>query len=129
MNIPRNSHGRTWGICWRRRREKRERRSRREKPLVEMQKDLYYAITRSVLRELKEERIWIIDQVVLSTFDPQRMYPIVEKEDVPWRSWQNWLRERITSFCRENGKLNINNTTHRLQPIPSMASIGSVPRK
>jgi len=102
-----------------------------EDSLINMQKKLYTAITQSVIRELREEGVWIIDQAVLNAFDPLRMYPIVEKEDVPWRAWQNWLRERITSFCRQNGKLNIvpNSTIYRplsFSSVNSMQSMGSV---
>merc|ERR1712217_976114 len=125
----------------RKERETKSKRIKQGQSLVKMQKELYNAITQSVLMELKEERIWIIDQVVISTFASQRMYPIVEKEDVPWRSWQNWLREWITAFCRQNGKLNIvprpgyhdrvgsigsNPIPQRQQPHPSMNSVNSL---
>lgn len=75
--------------------------------IVTLQEDLYIMTTHTVLRNLAEERIWRIDQEVRDKFNPQRMWPTVLKQDIPWRHWQQWLREQVTSFCRQTGKLNI----------------------
>merc|ERR1711879_702019 len=72
--------------------------------VIKLQQDLFIMTTHTVLRELEEERIWIVDEEVRSAFAPQKMWPTVLKADVPWRTWQHWLREQITAYCRDNGK-------------------------
>merc|ERR1712029_718248 len=57
-------------------------------------------------------------------FQPQKMWPTVLKADIPWRHWQQWLRERITAYCRENGKLNVVEVPQP-QPVPQW--IGAQP--
>lgn len=93
----------------------RPRPSRPSQPnfeLPRLQQDLYIMTTHTVLRNLEEERVWRIDQEVRDKFMPQKMYPTVLQQDIPWRHWQQWLREQVTSFCRQTGKLNI------AQPVP-----------
>jgi len=96
-------------------REKRTACKCRITEVIKLQQDLFIMTTHTVLRELEEERIWIIDEKVQNAFGPQKMWPTVLKADVPWRSWKHWLREQITTYCRENGKFvhnnAVNNTT------------------
>jgi len=77
------------------------------KNIIKLQQDLYIMTTHTVLRNLQEERVWRIDQEVRDQFKPQKMWPNVLKRDIPWRHWQQWLREQVTSFCREKGKINM----------------------
>jgi len=86
--------------------KKREKHARFDS-VMRLQQDLFIMTTHTVIRHLEEERIWIIDQEVRDQFLPQRVFPTVLQADIPWRHWQQWLRERITTFCRENGKLNV----------------------
>jgi len=89
------------------------------KEVIKLQQDLYIMSTHTVLRELEEERIWIVDEDVRATFAPQKMWPTVLKADVPWRTWQHWLREQVTSYCRENGKfVQYNNPQPQFVPYP-----------
>merc|ERR1712154_348408 len=92
--------------------------------IMRLQQDLFIMSTHTVLRHLEEERIWCIDQEVRDMFQPQKMWPTVLKADIPWRHWQQWLRERITAYCRENGKLNVVEVPQP-QPVPQW--IGAQP--
>merc|ERR1719203_1969568 len=89
------------------RKERKDKDTSRFREIIRLQQDLWIMSTHTVLRSLEEERIWIIDQEVRDMFAPQKTMPTVLKEDVPWRQWQQWLRERVTTYCRQNGKLNI----------------------
>merc|ERR1712129_671463 len=67
---------------------------------------------------LEEERIWDIDQSVKERFNPKSLYELTLREDIPWRQWNQWIREKIVTYLRENGKM-LNQNRH-MQQQPSM---------
>eukprot|EP00488_Nonionellina_sp_1-RS-2012_P000733 TRINITY_DN119_c0_g1_i1.p1 TRINITY_DN119_c0_g1~~TRINITY_DN119_c0_g1_i1.p1 ORF type:complete len:142 (-),score=55.81 TRINITY_DN119_c0_g1_i1:406-831(-) len=70
---------------------------------MKLQQDLFVMSTHTVFRHLEEERIWNVDAQVRDMFCAQNMYPIALKNDIPWRQWQYWIRDQITTYLRENG--------------------------
>ena len=76
--------------------------------IMRLQQDLFIMSTHTVFRNLEEERIWVIDQTIRDKFSPKSMYQVALKADIPWRQWQQWIRERVTTYCRENGLVNMN---------------------
>merc|ERR1712087_541171 len=56
-------------------------------------------------RNLEEERIWEIDQGVRERFNAKSLYELALREDIPWRQWNHWVREKIVAYLRENKML------------------------
>eukprot|EP00483_Globobulimina_turgida_P000481 UN00481 len=79
--------------------------------------------THTVFRHLEEERIWNIDEGIRERFEPRKMYPIALKKDIPWRQWQDWIREQVTKYLRENNFYQVP------QPVqqPVIMSVPSIP--
>eukprot|EP01084_Bolivina_argentea_P178235 308106_1 len=75
--------------------------------IIAIQQDLFIMSTHTVFRHLDEERIWNIDEQVRERFGPQKMYQIALKKDIPWRQWQHWIREQVTTYLRENNLMHI----------------------
>merc|ERR1719410_1485717 len=69
--------------------------------IMKLQQDLFVMTYHTVMRKLNEERVWNIDDETRELFAPQIMYPIVLKDDIPWRGWEGWLREKVTTHCRQ----------------------------
>merc|ERR1719334_1800412 len=93
-------------------------------PIVQLQQDLFVMSLSTVFRHLEEERIWMISPEVRQKFTPQILYPIVLKQDVPWRQWQAWIREKVTAYCRDNNLVNAytaHNSRHSLVMMESAA--------
>ncbi len=78
---------------------KRRRQNDKKKitDIMKLQQDLFIMSTHTVFTHLEEERIWNIDQSLRDNFAPKLMYPMALKDDIPWRQWQHWLREKITT--------------------------------
>merc|ERR1712154_616111 len=98
---------------------KKQTDQRKINDIMRLQQDLFIMSTHSVFRHLEEERIWDIDQDIMEMFSPQKMYPIALKADIPWRRWQHWIRERVTAYLRDNGRVynNNNNNNITVQPV------------
>merc|ERR1712228_1056050 len=79
--------------------------NQRTKSLMLLQQDLFVMTTTTVFRNLEEERIWDIDQSVKERFNPKSLYELTLREDIPWRQWNQWVREKIVTYLRENGKM------------------------
>jgi len=92
--------------------------NQRTKSLMLLQQDLFVMTTTTVFRNLEEERIWDIDQSVKERFNPKSLYELTLREDIPWRQWNQWIREKIVTYLRENGKM-LNQNRH-MQQQPSM---------
>merc|ERR1719204_1519764 len=94
--------------------DKEAQRTKRKKasvlPIVQLQQDLFVMSLHTVFRHLEEERIWMVGPDVRQKFTPQILYPVVLKQDIPWRQWQAWIREQVTAYCRENGLVNTYST-------------------
>merc|ERR1719295_429258 len=84
----------------------------RTKSLIKLQQDLFVMTMTTVLRNLEEERIWIIDDEVRERFSVQSLYEVALKQDVPWRQWNQWIREKIVTYLRTSGRV-----VHQ-QPVP-----------
>merc|ERR1712154_755471 len=52
-----------------------------------------------------EERIWDIDQSVRERFNAKSLYELALREDIPWRQWNHWVREKIVTYLRDNNRL------------------------
>ncbi len=61
--------------------------------------------TTTVFRNLEEERIWDIDQSVRERFNAKSLYELALREDIPWRQWNHWVREKIVTYLRENNRI------------------------
>merc|ERR1719229_68602 len=68
---------------------------KRTKSLMLLQQDLFVMTTTTVFRNLEEERIWDIDQSVREMFNAKALYELALREDIPWRQWNHWVREKI----------------------------------
>merc|ERR1712154_522031 len=94
------------------------KKNERTKSLMLLQQDLFVMTTTTVFRNLEEERIWDIDQSVKERFNPKSLYELTLREDIPWRQWNQWVREKIVTYLRENGKmLNANKYQQQQQPM------------
>merc|ERR1712176_660100 len=90
--------------------------NQRTKSLMLLQQDLFVMTTTTVFRDLGEERIWDIDQSVKERFNPKSLYELTLREDIPWRQWNQWVREKIVTYLRENGKM-LNANKYQQQPM------------
>ena len=81
--------------------------TRRQAPrsLLLLQQDLFVMTTTTVFRNLEEERIWDIDQSVRERFNAKIMYELALREDIPWRQWNRWTREKIVTWLKENNRI------------------------
>merc|ERR1712087_695892 len=91
--------------------------NQRTKSLMLLQQDLFVMTTTTVFRNLEEERIWDIDQSVKERFNPKSLYELTLREDIPWRQWNQWVREKIVTYLRENGKMLNANKYQQQQPM------------
>jgi len=73
--------------------------------LMLLQQDLFVMTTTTVFRNLEEERIWEIDQSVRDKFNAKSLYEQALQNDVPWRQWNQWIRDRIVTYLKENNKM------------------------
>eukprot|EP01084_Bolivina_argentea_P239483 402525_1 len=78
---------------------------KRTKSLMLLQQDLFVMTTTTVFRNLEEERIWDIDQGVRERFNAKSLYELALREDIPWRQWNHWVREKIVTYLRENNRI------------------------
>eukprot|EP01083_Nonionella_stella_P222672 794327_1 len=62
----------------------------------------------TVFRNLEEERIWEINDAVRERFNAESLYKIVLQEDLPWRQWNEFVRNKIVTYLRENNMVNVN---------------------
>jgi len=70
-----------------------------------LQQDLFVMTTTTVFRQLEEERIWEIDQSVRDKFNAKSLYEQALQNDVPWRHWNQWIRDRIVEYLKGNNKM------------------------
>ena len=77
----------------------------RTKSLMLLQQDLFVMTCTTVFRNLEEERIWDIDQSVRDRFNAKVLYEDALREDVPWREWNHWIREKVVTYLRENNRV------------------------
>merc|ERR1712244_91377 len=81
------------------------KKNKRTKSLMLLQQDLFVMTTTTVFRNLEEERIWDIDQSVRERFNAKSLYELALREDIPWRQWNHWVREKIVTYLRENNRI------------------------
>ncbi|ETO31546.1 hypothetical protein RFI_05576 [Reticulomyxa filosa] len=85
---------------------------KRARSLMLLQQDLFVMTTTTVFRNLEEERIWDIDQSVRDKFNAKLLYEEALKEDVPWRQWNHWVRERVVAYLKENNRVTVQQPTY-----------------
>merc|ERR1712129_162179 len=73
----------------------------------------------------EEERIWDIDASVREKFNAKSLYELALREDIPWRQWNHWVREKIVTYLRENNR--IANNFNGQQQQPQMGGYGGQP--
>merc|ERR1712244_7716 len=100
-NLP--GHNRNKDVSESKRAEREHKK--RTKSLMLLQQDLFVMTTTTVFRNLEEERIWDIDQSVRERFNAKSLYELALREDIPWRQWNHWVREKIVTFLRENNRI------------------------
>jgi len=82
-----------------------EREHKKRTKSLLLQQDLFVMTTTTVFRNLEEERIWDIDQSVRERFNAKSLYELALREDIPWRQWNHWVREKIVTYLRENNRI------------------------
>eukprot|EP01084_Bolivina_argentea_P304219 525330_1 len=80
-------------------------KEKRAKSLLLLQQDLFVMTISTVFRNLEEERIWDIDEKVTERFNPKILYEQAVSEDIPWRQWNHWVRDKVVTYLKENGKV------------------------
>jgi len=100
-NLP--GHNRNRDVSENKRTEREHKK--RTKSLMLLQQDLFVMTTTTVFRNLEEERIWDIDQGVRERFNAKALYELALREDIPWRQWNHWVREKIVTYLRENNRI------------------------
>merc|ERR1719295_1372973 len=100
-NLP--GHNRNKDVSESKRAEREHKK--RTKSLMLLQQDLFVMTTTTVFRNLEEERIWDIDQGVRERFNAKSLYELALREDIPWRQWNHWVREKIVTYLRENNRI------------------------
>merc|ERR1712228_1007667 len=71
-----------------------------------LQRDLFVMCTKTVFKTLEEEKIFDIDDFVRKLFSAKSLYEEAMAEDVHWRQWSAWIREKIVTYLRENDRCN-----------------------
>merc|ERR1712087_981759 len=102
-NLPGHRSGHGMGVSESKRAEREHKK--RTKSLMLLQQDLFVMTTTTVFRNLEEERIWDIDQSVRERFNAKSLYELALREDIPWRQWNHWVREKIVTYLRDNNRL------------------------
>merc|ERR1712087_145364 len=102
-NLPGHRSGHGMGVSDSKRAEREHKK--RTKSLMLLQQDLFVMTTTTVFRNLEEERIWDIDQSVRERFNAKSLYELALREDIPWRQWNHWVREKIVTYLRENNRI------------------------
>jgi len=82
---------------------------KRTDSLILLQKDLFIMTTTTVFRNLEEE-YYPITQELKMQFNPNEMYDEVLGTDIPWRQWQNWIRQKIILAMTEQGLCDVGST-------------------
>merc|ERR1719334_2977275 len=100
-NLP--GHNRNKDVSESKRAEREHKK--RTKSLMLLQQDLFVMTTTTVFRNLEEERIWDIDQGVREMFNAKSLYELALREDIPWRQWNHWVREKIVTYLRDNHRI------------------------
>jgi len=102
----------TYGAPQKKEKEKEDKgnnkeQKKRARSLMLLQQDLFVMTTTTVFRNLEEERIWDIDQSVRDRFNAKLLYEEALREDVPWRQWNQWVRERVVAYLKENNRVTV----------------------
>ena len=75
------------------------------KSIMLLSQDLFIMTATTVFRNLEEERIWDIDESVKERFNAKALYQIAVKEEIPWREWNQFIRNKIVTYLRENNRI------------------------
>jgi len=89
---------------------KASRREKRTKSLMMLQQDLFVMTCTTVFRNIEEEGQYSITQSVRDKFDAKQMYAEALKQDIPWRQWNTWVRQKIMDYLKR-----FNETTRESQ--------------
>jgi len=76
------------------------RREKRTKSLMMLQQDLFVMTCTTVFRNIEEEGQYTITQAIREKFDAKLMYDEALQQDIPWRQWNTWVRQRIMDHLK-----------------------------
>lgn len=79
---------------------KASRREKRTKSLMMLQQDLFVMTCTTVFRNIEEEGQYSITQSVREKFDAKQMYAEALQQDIPWRQWNTWVRQKIMDYLK-----------------------------
>jgi len=79
---------------------KASRREKRTKSLMMLQQDLFVMTCTTVFRNIEEEGQYSITQSVRDKFDAKQMYAEALQQDIPWRQWNTWVRQKIMDYLK-----------------------------
>merc|ERR1711964_824684 len=68
--------------------------------LLKLQMKLFFMTTTTLFRNLEEEGIYKITPEIRKFFEPADMYEIAISEEVPWKQWNAWLRNKIVKHLK-----------------------------
>jgi len=110
------SNGTMPGIRKRRREDKPSKRStrreKRTKSLMMLQQDLFVMTCTTVFRNIEEEGHYKITEAVREKFDAKVMYDEALQQDIPWRQWNTWVRQKIMDHLK-----NFNENSEETQQV------------
>jgi len=88
------------------------RREKRTKSLMMLQQDLFVMTCTTVFRNIEEEGQYVITPAIRDKFDAKVMYDEALQQDIPWRQWNTWVRQRIMDHLK-----NYNDTSEEVQSL------------
>jgi len=74
--------------------------------------DLFVMTCTTVFRNIEEEGQYCITQAIRDKFDAKLMYDEALQQDIPWRQWNTWVRQRIMDHLK-----NYNDTSEEVQSL------------
>merc|ERR1719204_2884588 len=80
--------------------------NRRTKSLMLLQQDLFVMTCTTVFRNLEEEGLFdhTADfQRIRDRFNAKQLYEKALHDDIPWRQWSHWVRQKIIEHLKQAG--------------------------
>eukprot|EP01084_Bolivina_argentea_P155048 270238_1 len=71
--------------------------SNNNKPIIWDNNNLFVITTTIVFSNLEEEG-WHIDQYIREKFNTKMLHEEALREDIPWRQWNYWIRQKIVTY-------------------------------
>jgi len=78
---------------------------KRTKSLMLLQQDLFVMTCTTVFRNLEEEGMYSVKQEVRDKFNAKELYERALHDDIPWRQWAHWIRDKVIEHLDSIGAL------------------------